>query len=260
MRGPKDEVLRAGAVVRGSLADAYGYLGTVVLLSLVWFAWLACAVLTVGLFTRSLAVMVPVVVVAAAPPAGAAFHVACLVLGGHDVAPRDFVDGLRKFALRSLGVTAAHAGLLAVVAADAAWFLARPGTVAKVVGGLWFYALLFLAMMALYCFPIMVQQDVGTRKVLKRAALLVLADPFYSLVVLVFLAAVTVVCVLFAPAFGLLYMGVTAFACSRAARTLLEEYGAVSGEGLCYGPGGAGRDAPGPGGTAAVPPGEGSSE
>ncbi|MEW5866379.1 MAG: hypothetical protein AB1774_05900 [Bacillota bacterium] len=228
MQGPKDEVLRAGAVVRGSLADAYGYLGTVVLLSLAWFAWLACAAFVLSFFIRSFVAMVPVVLVVAAPPAGAAFHVTGLILNGRDAVARDFVIGLRKFFLRSLGVMAAHVGVLGVVVVDIVWFLTRPGMAVKVIGGLWLYALLFLAMMTPYYFPIMVQQDAGLRKILKRAALLVLANPLYSLVILVFEVAITALCVFLAPAFSLLYMGVIAFAGNRATRMLFEKYGVLS--------------------------------
>lgn len=231
MQGPKDEVLRAGAVVRGSLADAYGYLGTVVLLSLAWFAWLAGAAFLLSFFVKSLIAIVPVVLIVAAPPAGAAFHVTGLILNGRDAALCDFTIGLRRFFLRSLGVMAAHVGVLGVVAADIAWFLTRPGTALKVIGGLWLYALLFLAMMTLYYFPIMVQQDVGFRKIFKRAALLVLANPFYSLVILVFEVVITALCVFLAPAFSLLYMGVIAFAGNRATRMLFEKYGVFSGSG-----------------------------
>ncbi len=227
MSGPRDEVLKAGAVVGGSVKDAYGYLGTVVLVSLAWFGWLACSALLLSLFTRSLIIMVPVLVVFAAPAQGAAFHVMALIMRGEDVVPRDFLAGLRRFWLRSLGITAAHVGLVAIVVVDIIWFIARPGAVFKVIGGLWLYALLFLAMVMPYLLPIMVQQDTGFRKVFKRAALLALANPFYSLVVVTFEAAVTVLCVILAPALSLLYMGLVAFASNRAARTLFEKYGVL---------------------------------
>ncbi|HHY31575.1 MAG TPA: hypothetical protein GX515_00925 [Firmicutes bacterium] len=230
MSGPKDEVVRAGAVVGASVKDAYGYLGTVVLVSLAWFGWFACGALFLSLFVKSLVVIVPALVVLAAPPQGAAFHVIALIMDGQDVAPRDFLEGLKRFSWRSLAIVGAHVGLFVVVVVDVLWFVSRPGTLFKVVGGLWLYALLFLAMMTPYLLPIAVQQDTGFRKAFKRAALLALANPFYSLLVVVFEMAVTVLCVIIAPAFSLLYMGLVAFASNRATRALLDKYGVLAGE------------------------------
>lgn len=215
-----------------SVKDAYGYLGTVVLVSLAWFGWFACCALLLSLFVKSLIVMVPALIVLAAPPQGAAFHVVSLIVRGHDVVPRDFLEGLKRFALRSLAIQAAHVGLLAVVVVDIIWFISRPGAVFKLVGGLWLYALLFLVMMTPYLLAIMVQQDTGFRKAFKRAALLALANPIYSLLVVVFEAVVTVACVVLTPAFSLVYMGVVAFTSNRATRVLFEKYGVSSDEEL----------------------------
>ncbi|NLG80436.1 MAG: hypothetical protein GX492_11545 [Firmicutes bacterium] len=230
MSGPRDEVLRAGAVVGASVKDAYGYLGTVVLVSLAWFGWFACCALLLSLFVKSFIAMVPALVILAAPPQGAAFHVMALILKGRDVVPRDFLEGLRRFSLRSLAIMAAHVGLSTVVVVDIIWFISRPGVAFKLIGGLWLYALLFLAMMTPYLLAVMVQQDTGFRKVFKRAALLALANPIYSLLVMVFETVVTILCVVLAPAFSLLYMGVVAFTSNRATKVLFEKYGVLDDE------------------------------
>ncbi|MCR4402597.1 MAG: hypothetical protein NUW12_07400 [Firmicutes bacterium] len=232
MSGPRDEVLRAGAVVGTSVKDAYGYLGTAVLVSLAWFGWFAICALLLSPIVKSLILMVPAIVVLAAPPQGAAFHVMSLIVRGRDVSVRDFLEGLRRFALRSLAIQAAHVGLLAVIVIDIIWFVSRPGAVFKLIGGLWLYALLFLVMMTPYLLAIMVQQDTGFRKVFKRAALLALANPFYSLIVMVFEAAVTVLCVVIAPALCLMYMGLIALTRVRATRVLFDKYGIADDERL----------------------------
>jgi len=38
MKGFRDEIQKAGAVIVGALKDTYGYLGTVLLVSILWFA------------------------------------------------------------------------------------------------------------------------------------------------------------------------------------------------------------------------------
>lgn len=231
MRGLMDEISMAGGVVKRSLQDTYGYLGTVAILSLAWFVSVAGVALVLGLVVKpdligSIAMALALVVVAA-PLAGAAFHVTSLIIAGSEATLADFATGLRRFWLRSVAVTVAHLGAMCVVAVDMTWFMARPAALPKVVGAFWLWVLVFLIMMTPYYFPIMVQQDAGFRRIAKRAALLALANPLYSLLIVVFIAVVTAACVVIPPAFSLLYLGVVAFAANRAARTLFEKYRVV---------------------------------
>ncbi len=81
------------------------------------------------------------------------------------------------------GVQVALASILVL---DIVWFLARPTWLSKIVGIVFIYALLFVAMVSTYLFPVTINQDVGFTQTLKNAALLTLANPFYSLAVALF--------------------------------------------------------------------------
>ena len=96
MKGFRDEIQKAGAVILGALKDTYGYLGTVLAVSIVWFATAAAGILLVTLFAESLLVALPVVIVMTSPLIGAGFYVTNLILRGDHVVPSDFIEGTRK--------------------------------------------------------------------------------------------------------------------------------------------------------------------
>jgi uncharacterized membrane protein len=82
MKGFRDEIQKAGAVIVGALKDTYGYLGTVLLVSILWFAAAAAVVFLMSLFIESLLVALPVVIVLTSPLIGAGFYVTNLILQG----------------------------------------------------------------------------------------------------------------------------------------------------------------------------------
>jgi uncharacterized membrane protein YesL len=231
MKGFRDEIQKAGAVILGALKDTYGYLGTVLLVSVVWFAAAAAGIFVVTLFAESLLVALPVVIVITSPLIGAGFYVTNLILRGDYVVPRDFIEGARKLFWRSLAVSAAQVTLASILVLDIVWFLARPTWLSKIVALVFVYVLLFVVMVSTYLFPVIVNQDVGFRQTLKNAALLTLANPFYSLIIAVFQVGVAVLSLRFVPpVFCMAYLGFIGLLGNRATVVLLKHYGVIPDE------------------------------
>ncbi len=228
MKGFRDEIQKAGAVIVGALKDTYGYLGTVLLVSILWFAAAAAVVFLMSLFIESLLVALPVVIVLTSPLIGAGFYVTNLILQGDYVAPLDMLEGLRRFFWRSLAVSGVQVALASILVLDIVWFLARPAWLSKIVGIVFIYALLFVAMVSTYLFPVTINQDVGFTQTLKNAALLTLANPFYSLAVALFQIGVAVLSLRFVPpVFCMAYLGFVGFLGNRATVVLLRHYGVI---------------------------------
>lgn len=228
MKRFRDEVSGAWAAIFGALKDTYGYLGTVLLVSVVWFASAAAVIFLISLFAQSLLVALPVVIVLTSPLIGAGFHVTSLILQGDYVVPRDFLFGLRRYFLRSLAISGVEVALASILVLDIVWFLARPTWLSKIIGVAFAYVLLFVAMISTYLFPVTVNQDLGFIETLKNAALLTLANPFYSLAVALFQIGVAVLSLRFVPpVFCMAYLGFVGFLGNRATVVLLRHYGVI---------------------------------
>lgn len=228
MKGFRDEIRKAGAVILGTLKDTYGYLGTVLLISVAWFAAASGVVFLMSTLVESLLVTLPIVIVLTSPLIGAGFYVTSLILREQYVVPRDFLEGLKKFFWRSLAITGTQIALASVLVLDIVWFLAKPMWLSKIIGGVFVYVLLFIAMISLYLFPVAINQDAGFRQTLKNAALLTLANPFYSLVITISQVVVAVLCLRFVPpVFSMSYLGFIGLLGNRATMVLFERYGVI---------------------------------
>lgn len=158
MLGPRD-ALREFVL---TLRDAYDLFGLVIIGSLIWFLlWLPLVTMPIG--------------------AALLYFVMNRAVHHEGVTALDFLRGIKRFIWRSYGVSLTFlvSGIILVV--DLVIVLeSRVGWV-KYVAGIWVWALAFLSLMYVYSFGIMVEQDARLRDVFKRAALLVLDNPGYSI-------------------------------------------------------------------------------
>ena len=210
MKNFKAEIQKAGAVIKGALKDTYRYLGTVLLTSVAWFAAVVAIIFLISTRVESLFVVLPIVLVLTSPLIGASYYVTSLILKDEYVVSRDFFEGLKKFFWRSLAISGTQMTLASILVLDIVWFLTRPTWPSKIIGGVFIYLLLFAAMVSQYLFPVAVNQDAGFRQIMKNAALLTLATPFYSLVITIFQVGVAILCLRFIPpVFCMTYVGLS---------------------------------------------------
>lgn len=226
------EIYKAFGVIGTSLRDTYNHLGTTVMVSVIWFLSFGLVTIIPLFFFIAESPLVKWSIVGAvdliflAPVTTAAFYVAKLILWDRaDVGLRDFWAGLRRFWWRSLGVSALHVLITIVIAVDLAFCLTNPSSIIKLGAGFFAYALIFVAMMLNYYYSFLVHQDTTTLKALKKAALVVLGNPLFSIVISVFALILLAVSLAFAPAFMLAFMGAMAFLQNNALIELFKKYG-----------------------------------
>jgi uncharacterized membrane protein YesL len=139
----------------------------------------------------------------------------------------DLVRGARRFLTASWLLSLSQILITSVIVANIWFYLTHGSAPMKILGILFIYALLFWAQSSIYHFPVLIEQNPGLLKTLKRGFLLALdnvgftAGMFFVIILLTCLLGATVVCVL------LLYPGLLSMVESCALRALFEKYGLV---------------------------------
>lgn len=208
----------------------YGYLGTVLLVSVFWFLGMTPVLLWVGAVLNqgdlSLLVMsIPIFALGAVPTA-AALYVVNKAFHKESVSPLDFLIGIKKFFFRSYALGLLFLVVLSVMLYDLWFFLvAQKSLVFNIIGGLWIYVIIYVVFVGYYLLGFLVEQDTGIRKAIKRSAMVVLDNFFFSIVVTLMFAIVGAASLIL-PVFFLLTGGALAFVIQNSTAAILKKYGA----------------------------------
>ena len=208
----------------------YGYLGTVLLVSVFWFLGMTPVLLWVGAVLNqgdlSLLVMsIPIFALGAVPTA-AALYVVNRAFHKESVSPLDFLIGIKKFFFRSYALGLLFLVVLSVMLYDLWFFLvAQKSLVFNIIGGLWIYVIIYVVFVGYYLLGFLVEQDIGIRKAIKRSAMVVLDNFFFSMVVTLMFAIVGAASLIL-PVFFLLTGGALAFVIQDSTAAILKKYGA----------------------------------
>ncbi|HHY46378.1 MAG TPA: hypothetical protein GX506_03665 [Firmicutes bacterium] len=224
------EVRNAWGVVVGSIKGAYAYLGTVLLLSVISFLWFAAGTFIAAPIVRFVPLAIGTGFILSGPVFAAVAYTVNRVLDGEDIGVRDFVYGLTKLWARGLALTLCYGLMTAVLLADVAFFLGNKIPWVKFIAIPVIYAIIFVGMMFNYSFPILVLQDPGLRKILKRSALLSLDNPVFTIMISIVSLVILAACIIFAPALMLVFGGLLGFLQVGASRELFKKYGLLPGE------------------------------
>lgn len=146
---------------------------------------------------------------------------------GRDSPPlADFLTGVRAHARLGLALFAIGLSGTLLLAVNLGFYLSLRGNLLQLVAVLWVYLLLFWLLLQLYLAPLVLL--LGERRLLhlyRRAAVLVLAHPIYTLTLLLAICGVVVLCVLAWPLFPTFTMALTSLTCARALDLLRRRYG-----------------------------------
>jgi|GEM_PF-941617 len=220
-------LVRTGAMI-------YGYLGTVLIASILWslfttpiLLW-ANAAFSTALNTGDWFVAIsslPIYALGAVSTASALYMVN-KAFHKESVSPLDFFRGIKKFFLRSYALGFLYLLVLGIVIFDLVFFLSSKLIVFNLIGGVWVYVTLYVIFVGYYLLGFLVEQDVGLRKAIRRSALIVLDNFFFSVVVTVMFAIVAAVSYFLPPAYFLLTGGAIAFIIQNSTAAILKKYGA----------------------------------
>jgi uncharacterized membrane protein YesL len=120
-----------------------------------------------------------------------------------------------------------QAALTALLATDAFFFLSQGALGAKVVGLLFIYPLMFWLLAVQYQWALLVEQRLGACSAVKKSALLVLDNPSRTLLLGMLSGALTLLCVGTVVGLLLVWAGTVAFLQTEATRALLRKYGVL---------------------------------
>ena len=208
----------------------YGYLGTVLLVSVFWFfsmtpvlLWVL-AVINMGDLPM-LVMSIPIFALGAVPMS-AALYVVNRAFHKQSVSPLDFLVGIRKFFFRSYALGLLFFVVMGIMLFDLWFFLvAQKSLIYNIIGGLWVYVIIYVVFVSYYLLGFLVEQDIGIRKAIKRSALVVLDNFFFSIVVTLMFAIVAAASFIL-PVFFLLTGGALASVIQNSTAAILKKYGA----------------------------------
>lgn len=225
------ESIKSGVHILGrSIRYGYDYLGTVLISSALWFL----IGLTPSIFTvygvvrgpdavRALLALVTLLFLTA-PATAAVFSMTGRIVGGEETVLKDFFTGYRHFFWKSAALTALHLIILVVLVVDLVFVARHPSPLVRLLLGLWVYVLAFWGLMGLFLFPLLVKQDAGVLKTMRRAALIALDNTVQSAVIAAFVVVFSVVSALFTAAMLLIYMGLVSFSLNVALLEVFKKY------------------------------------
>ena len=208
----------------------YGYLGTVLLVSVLWFLFMTPVLMWVWIALNLgdllwLFISIPILALGAVPTA-AALYVVNKAFHKEPVSPLSFLIGIKKFFLRSYALGLLFLAVLSVMLYDLWFFLiAQKSLVFNIIGGLWIYVVLYVVFVSYYVLGFLVEQDIGIRKAVKRSAMVVLDNFFFSIVVTLMFAIVAAASFIL-PVFFLLTGGALASVIQNSTAAILKKYGA----------------------------------
>jgi uncharacterized membrane protein YesL len=227
-----------GLALRLGLRDTYDYLGSVLLMSALFTVVASSALLggqavAAPLF-RNLPGVLPVGLILAA--AFAAFSlVGGPVLAGifrfaRNAASREEPDlfnlawGFRSAFRRSVLLALIQVFGLGVLVVNGYFYLVQRNPVLMVAGATFAYAALFWLAMVQYQWPLLVEQEIPTRRIVTKSALLVLDNLGFTALLLLAMTVFTAGLAISVVGFVLLSAGASAMILTQATRELLRKY------------------------------------
>ena len=221
-------MLGFGKVLKRSIGDSYEYLGLMLLCSFTWLstviicAWIIRSIIS----ANPLGVIVIaglLAVLAISPMTAGVFYVARQIVVRDEPSAGDLFRGFVRLMPGSWVLGASQIAITLVLLWNA-WFYLSRGFPLGILGLFVIYLLLGWGMSCLYHYPILIEQNPGVIKILRRSFLLVLGSPAFTCEV--FIAIIVLTCLCMATLFGLplLYAGMASVLQTRATRALLIKY------------------------------------
>jgi uncharacterized membrane protein YesL len=226
-------------VLRKSVADAWSYLAFFVGANVIWVILLGLPLTLLGrVAIKPVGFACGLALTAIAVSAGNAivFHVTNRMARG-DISLRDFKGAVADHFLSSMALLAILLGVVGLGIFNVYFYVkVLSGPWWRLIGIIWGYVIVMLALAMLYSYPLLVEQRCGALKAVKRSALLFLDNPRYTLgiagalllwtllVILPVLAGVRILVGLSALVLCFIEAGLVALVANNALLELLRKY------------------------------------
>ena len=238
---PPRRPARLALGLRLGFRDTYDYLGSLLLLSLVWTVLIgtiavvgqSVVISLTGSLPRPLAALLGFVaalagvVLTAAPLTAGLFRYARNAAARQEPELFDLAWGFRCALRSSLGLGALQALGTVVLAGNCYFYLAQRHPVAVVIGAVFAYVLAFWLLACCYQWPLLVEQELTPLRAVKKSALLALDNFPFTLGLALVITLLSLL--LWATVLGgvMLWPGLIAMLLTQATRELLRKYGVL---------------------------------
>lgn len=230
-----------GLALRLGARDTYDYLGMVLLLSLFWVLLVgaglmggqAVGVVATGGMPPRLGTLLSFLfaglggVVLGSPITAGIFRYTRNAATRQEPELFDLAWGFRGGFRRALGLGSLQALGVLLLAGNCYFYLLQRLPVLVVVGAAFGYLLAFWGLASLYQWPLLVEQELTPVAAVKKSALLVLDNFFFTLAVGVMALLLTAICWVTMLGGVLLWAGMTAMLLTQVTRELLRKYGVL---------------------------------
>ena len=170
---------QALTVIGKSAVIAYERMGMVVVTSIAWyFATLASATVA-GVTMWAL----PPAVMLVAPLTVAITYFGNLAVHREDAGLRELWRGYTKFWVRGVVLGAVNLAVVLILWIDIRAIMTAQATWMRMLAGAWIYLGVFAGLLFMYAYPVMVEQDTTPWKAIRRAVILILDNPAYTLTI-----------------------------------------------------------------------------
>jgi hypothetical protein len=224
--------MRAFLVAGWALRSFLGELTFLVGMSLLWFATGGVAVIAAALLGYPMAMMsgpwwlAPLLVIPIGPATAALAVVARRVAVELRVERTFYFDALRTYWRPALGLSAIGMAVLALLLMNITFYASRPSGFVQGLTLIWGYVLLFWLSVQFYAYPILVRMEKPRALgALRTAVLGALANPLFSIILVLIAAVFTVLGVLTVIFFFLVWPALMALLGEHAFRLFLARAG-----------------------------------
>ncbi len=223
----------AVGVIGQAFKIAYDAIGVVILANVVWCLAVFSPILLVGI----LRVSQPYIIVGSLAfalllfgPASAGVHFMMnrLVNGG-ETTIADFGTGFTRFFSRGALLVLVNALIAVILVVDLIWVLNSDHLIVRLLAGVFVYFILFWLLFIQYVFPLLVEQNIGVVRVMKRAVLVAVDNLGMSFMLAGAVALLGVFSVLTTAPFLLLFVSVAALIQNFALVEILKKYDSANG-------------------------------
>ncbi|MDH7482565.1 MAG: hypothetical protein QHH26_11425 [Armatimonadota bacterium] len=216
-----------GKTLKKSFADSYDYLGLVLFCSFLWFGIVIAILSTAKLPLTTLVhvlLFIVLCILLLSPITAGVLTVARKIAARDDPSILDLFLGFKHFLIPAWKLGTSEI-VITVLLVGNIWFYLTLTMPLKLVSVFFFYLLLAWIMSMIYHYPLLIEQNPGTLKILKRGFLLMLDNLGFTTVIFLAIIMLTCLCIVTLVGLPLLYAGMVGIFATRAARALFIKYG-----------------------------------